>query len=233
MRRLFCTLVAAAALAAPAARAMEFNAVGDTLVMSGAVNGSDLARLKDHLVQGRFRLVLLHDSPGGDLFNGYQLANRIRSEGLDTAVSGKCESACGLIFLGGVQRSFSDGSDIGKTMVGLHGAYHHETREPLPELSPRMAYVIRTMTDGKYPDELLKRTVYPKDPFDFVYAFHPRRFPSGPRRGVMECLKQPDAAFKCNMLGGLDALGIGVATNPEILQLDVEVKAVLARLPAE
>src|SRR4051812_2431440 len=155
------------------AGAMEFNAVGDTLVLSGAVDGSDLARLRDHLAGSHFKLVLLHESPGGDLFNGYQIANRIRSEGLATAVSGKCESACGLIFLGGVERSFSDGMPLANTMVGLHGAYHFQTHQPMPELSPRMAYVIKSMTGGKYPPELMKRTVYPKDPLDVIYAFHP------------------------------------------------------------
>ena len=220
----------AMALAGGAARAMEFNAVGETLVLSGPVDGGDLARLRDHLAGARYKLVLLHESPGGDLFNGYQIANRVRSEGLDTAVSGKCESACGLIFLGGVQRSFSDGRPLGETMVGLHGAYHFETREPLPELSPRMAYVIKTMTGGKYPADLLQRTVYPRHPDNLIYAFHPLRFKNGPKRGVMECLKQADAAFKCDMVDGLDALGIGVATNPAILPLDTETKALLARL---
>jgi hypothetical protein len=236
MRRLLPALLSCALLlgALPVARAMEFHAVGDILVLSGAVDGADLVRLKDHLAERKFKLVLLHDSPGGDLFNGYQLANRIRSEGLDTAVSGKCESACALVFLGGVQRSFSDGSPIGVTMVGLHGAYHFQTGEPLPELSPRMAYVIRTMTGGKYPPDLLQRTVYTKHPHDLVYAFHPRRFqPETLPRGVMECLKQDDASFKCAMIEGLDAIAIGVVTNPDIVELDPETKAVLARLPAQ
>lgn len=226
---LLCLLALAAA---PAARAMQFDAVGDTLVLSGPVDGADLARLRDHLADRRFKLVLLHESPGGDLFNGYQIANRIRAEGMDTAVSGKCESACGLIFLGGVQRSFSDGMPIGKTMVGLHGAFHFQTGAPLPELSPRMAYVIRSMTDGKYPPDLLQRTVYPKHPHDLVYTFHPRRFqPEAGPQGVMECLKQADLAFKCDMLHGLDAIAIGVVTNPEILELDAGTKSVLGGLP--
>jgi hypothetical protein len=227
VRKLFAALLCAFAASAGA---MQFDVAGDTLVLSGPVDGTDLARLKDHLGAGQFRLVLLHDSPGGDLFNGYQLANRIRSEGLATAVSGKCESACALIFLGGVERSFSDGSPLATTMVGLHGAYHFQTGAPLPELSPRMAYVIRTMTDGQYPSDLLKRPVYTHHPHDLIYAFHPRRFETGPRRGVMECLKQSNDSFKCTMLDGLDAIAIGVVTNPEILQLDEATKAVLARI---
>jgi hypothetical protein len=225
-------LLCALALASAGARAMDFNAAGDTLVLSGAVDGNDLARLRDHMAGAHYRLVLLHESPGGDPFNGYQIANWIRSEGLATAVSGKCESACGLIFLGGVQRSFSDGRPIGETMVGLHGAYHFETREPLPELSPRMAYVIKTMTGGRYPADLLRRTVYPRHPDNLVYAFHPLRFKTGPKRGIMECLRQSDAGFKCDMVEGMDALGIGVVTNPAILALDGEIMALLARLGA-
>lgn len=231
MRRLLAVLSACFLLgAALPARAMEFHVVGDTLVLSGPVDGADLARLRDHMADAHFKLVLLHESPGGDLFNGYQIANWVRSERLATAVSGKCESACGLIFLAGVERSFSDGRPLGETMVGLHGAYHFQTRQPLPELSPRMAYVIRTMTGGKYPDGLLKRTVYPEHPDNLIYAFHPLRFQGEPRRGVMECVRQADAQFECTMIDGLDALGIGVITNPEILQLPQEVKDVLARL---
>jgi hypothetical protein len=132
---------------------MDFHRIGDTLVMSGPVTGNELVQLRNFLAQGEVKLVLLHESPGGDLWNGYQVGNRIRSEGLPTAVSGKCESACGLIFLGGTERSFSDGRPIAVTMVGLHGAHTTDTKQPISELAPRMAYVIRTLTGDKYPPE--------------------------------------------------------------------------------
>ena len=224
LRRVLTAAALCAALA-PAA-AMDFHPVGDTLVMTGPVVADDLVRLRNHLASQRFRLVVLHESPGGDLWNGYQVGNRIREEGLATAVSGKCESACGLIFLSGTTRSFTDGRPLAQTMVGLHGAHSTETHRPLPELSPRMAYMIRTMTDRKYPSDLLERTVYPRNPEDIVYAFHPARY-EAPGRGVVECLKQADVSFKCTMLHGHDALGIGVITNPEVLALPPEVKQVL------
>jgi hypothetical protein len=229
--RLLAVLLCALALLAPAARAMEFNLVGDTLILSGPVVSTDLVRIRDHLAAHRVRLILLHESPGGDLWNGYQLGVRIRDEGLPTAVSGKCESACGLIFLSGVERSFTDGRPIAQTMVGLHGAHTSGTQQVLTELAPRMAYVIRSMTDRKYPADLLQRTVYPRHADDMVYAFHPGRYPVEARgRGVLECLKQPDISFKCSMLDGLDALGIGVLTNPEVMKLPDEVKQVLQQL---
>ena len=231
LRQLLAVAALAIALLAPAARAMDFHQVGDTLVLSGPVAGDDLVRLRNHVMAFHVKLVLLHESPGGDLWTGYQIGNWIRDEGLPTAVSGKCESACGLIFLSGVERSFSDGKPHAQTMVGLHGAHSVDTRRPITELSPRMAYMIRTMTDRKYPDELLKRTVYPRNAEDIVYAFHPGRYAADAAgRGIVECLKQPEAAFKCTMLQGLDALGIGVITQPEVLQLPAEVKQLLQRL---
>ena len=219
-------------LAAPA-RGMEFHRVDDVLVMSGPVTGNELVGLRNALARGPLRLVLLHESPGGDLWHGYQVGNRIRAEGLPTAVSGRCESSCGLMFLGGSERSFSDGRPIGLTMVGLHGAHTTDAaKRPLSELSPRMAYVIRSLTGDRYPADLLQRTVYPRHAEDIVYSFHPSRFQQdGTRRGVFECLRQPDAGFRCAMIEGLDALAIGVITRAEVLELPPAVRQVLQSLP--
>lgn len=233
MRRILLSVLLSAAVAAPCAHAMDFHRVGDVLVLSGPVEGDDLARLRNALAQGdKPHLVLLHESPGGDLWNGYQVGNRIRGEGLPTAVSGRCESACGLIFLSGTERAFSDGRPIAHTMVGLHGAHSVDTRQPLTELGPRMAYVIKSATDSKYPSDLLQRTVYPRNAEDMVYAFHPGRYPATAKaRGVVECQKQADVSFKCNMIEGVDALGIGIITTPEVVRLPETVKAVLDELP--
>jgi hypothetical protein len=235
MTKSFAVLALLAGFAAAPAAAMEFQRVGETLVMSGRVTGNELVELRNHLAAGKVRLVVLHESPGGDLWNGYQVGTRIRDEGLPTAVSGKCESACGLIFLGGKERFFSDGRPLAVTMVGLHGAHAGDTKKPLTELGPRMAYVIKSLTGGKYPADLMQRTVYPRTGEDIVYSFHPARFrPDGTPKGVIECLKQPDVSFKCSMIDGLDAIGIGVITQPEVLALPEDVKQALQALgPAE
>jgi hypothetical protein len=213
-------------LATASTMAMDFNLIGGTLIMSGPVVSDDVARLKDQLATNQVKLVLLHNSPGGDLWNGQELARRIRNADLDTAVSGKCESACALIFLGGMHRYYSDGTPLAKTMIGLHGAHNKETKQAMPELGARMAYLIKEMTEKKFPDDLLERTIYPKDPSDLTYVFHPARFKAdGKSRGVMECNKQPDATFKCKMTEGLDAMSVGVITSAEILHLAEEVKS--------
>ncbi|MEO8389216.1 MAG: hypothetical protein ABI893_01035 [Polaromonas sp.] len=217
-------------LAVTSAVAMDFNLIGDTLIMSGPVLGDDVAHFKDQVATNRVKLVLLHNSPGGDLWNGQELARRIREAGLDTAVSGRCESACGLVFLGGVNRYYSDGSPLAKTMIGLHGAHNKDTKQAMPQLGARMAYLIREMTEKKFPDDLLDRTVYPKDPSDFTYVFHPARFKAdGNLRGVMECNRQADTTFKCKMVEGLDAISVGATTSSEVLRLNEEVRTIVAR----
>lgn len=209
----------------PAGQAMEFRLTGSTLVMSGPVVSDDLARLRDALATGMVKLIVLHESPGGDLWNGFQLGERIRSEKLPTAVSGKCNSACGLIFLGGVVRSASDARPLDKTMVGLHGAHNRETKEAMSNQSFKVSYYIRRMTGDKYPAELLDRTVYPQDPRDFIFFFHPKLFkPSGKPRGVRECRHQADGKVNCTTVEGVDAISVGVFTEPEVLQLDPEVR---------
>ena len=56
---------------------MEFHLVGETLVMSGPVVSTDPPPARP-LAAGKVKLVLLHESPGGDLWNGYQVGVRIR-----------------------------------------------------------------------------------------------------------------------------------------------------------
>jgi hypothetical protein len=223
---LFVALLAVIACGSP--HAMDFKLIGSTLVMSGPVIGDDLARLKDQLATKAVKLIVLHESAGGDLWNGLHVGERIREEGLPTAVSGKCESACGLIFLGGVQRSFSDGRSLAKSMIGLHGAFNRETKEAMPSMGAKMAYFMRRMTDNKYPSELAERTVYPKDPRNFIFFFHPKRFKDAVKpKGVMECEVQADAKFKCTMLGDADALSFGVISDLSVVELDAQVKDAL------
>lgn len=217
-------LAAGLAVGASPSHAMEFKLVGSTLIMSGPVEGSDLARFKDQLATGAVKLIVLHESPGGDLWNGLQIGERVRDEGLPTAVSGKCQSACGLIFLGGVRRTFSDGRSLEQSMVGLHGAFHNETKRALPEMGAKMAYFMRKMTASKYSNELADRTVYPKDPRNFIFFFHPARFTKAAKpMGVMECEIQADSKFKCTMLPEADAFSSGVITEADITKLDAQV----------
>jgi hypothetical protein len=211
--------------------AMEFNLVGSTLILSGRVVDDDLARLKDHMATDKVKLVLLHKSPGGDLWNGLQLANVIRDRGLPTAVSGQCASSCGIMFLAGVERSFSNGSDIKRTHLGFHGAHSRETKLVLPQLASRIGYTLRKYTGGKFPEDLLDRTVYNKNPYDMLHFFYPGRYKSDSlHRGAVECVKPGADKPTCTPLASVDALSAGIITNSALLELDENVKIALEML---
>ena len=213
------------------AAAMEFRAIGSTLVMSGPVTGHDLARLKDHLAPGKVKLVLLHASSGGDLWNGLQMGERIREEGLPTAVAGRCASSCALVFLGGTGRSASDGTALKGTRLGLHGPHSRSTKAVSLKNAARLAHYIDRMTGGKYPPALLERTVYIAHAQDIVYVYHPAVQGNPAASGVVACLHAGGHARSCEPVEGVDALSIGVLTQHAVLALDPEVKALLQPVP--
>lgn len=91
-----------------------------------------------------------------------------------------------------------------------------------------MAWVIHSLTDRKYRRDLLQCTVYPRDGANIVHTFHSGRYqPEAGARGIVECLRQPDATSRCSLV---DGLGIGVITSPEVLRLPEDVKQFLDHL---
>lgn len=101
---------------------MRFETVNTTLILSGPVVDGDLAHLRDALQDTTLRQVLLHQSPGGDSSTGLRLGHEIRQAGLNTLLSGQCASACGYMFLGGVERRLTDGMPVREYRLLLHGA---------------------------------------------------------------------------------------------------------------
>jgi hypothetical protein len=222
---------------------MEFNLIGNTLVLSGAVVDADLAKTKDVLNPSKVKLIVMHHNVGGDLWNAIRIGERIRDSGIPTTISGLCISACGLIYLGGKTRTFSDGGDLDKMSVWLHGAISRDGKRVVTTSGPTISHYLATMTEGKYPDELMEKTVYSKSPDNYITVSHPRQYtfigPPG-RKGISECLvsvkfnvanpESSDVRSKCSIQKGHDAISIGVITDTEITQLDQQVKDFLRSL---
>jgi ATP-dependent protease ClpP protease subunit len=205
--------IAALLLSFPApAMTMDFQSAGTTLVLSGHVADGDLARLKDALAPGEIRLVVLGDSTGGDLWNGLNVGELIREQGLPTVVAGRCASACALIFLGGTSRAFAAAPV--EARLGFHGAHSRSTKAVSLRNAGRLRTYIERMTGGKYTGELLDKTVYIRDSRDIVYVYHPAQAPAA-RGPVAECLVGEDGQRNCTPLQGFDALSLGVVTTLE------------------
>ncbi len=235
VRLKWLTIIVASCAALPLlspspARAMGFEQVDATLILSGLVVDGDLARLRDALVGDKgLRQVLLHNSPGGDAWTGLRLGREIRQARLNTLLSGQCASACGLMFLGGVERRVTDGAPVRENRLLLHGAWDLATGLPLSAAAPELAHHIRQMTDGKYPEALMQQTVNPAHAQDFMeFAITPRMLRQPEPRGVFQCLIVSDTPRQCKELAGYSAINTGVVTHADIVALE---PALRQRLP--
>jgi hypothetical protein len=217
--------------AAPAV-AMRFDIVGDTLILSGPVVDADLPQFRDAMQNTGLRQVLLHQSPGGDAWTGQRLGHEIRQAKLNTLISGRCASACGYMFLGGVERRLSDGMPVRENRLMLHGAWDPATGKTRPDLAPALALHIQRMTGDRYPRELVDATVNSAHPQDFMeFAITPRMLRTPVPRGVFQCLIGVDQQRLCKELEGYSAINTGVVTHAEIVVLDASVRSKLAALP--
>ena len=207
---------------------MSFDIVGETLIMSGPVVDGDLARLRDALMNPDLRQVLLHQSPGGDTWTGLRLGHEIRQAKLNTLISGRCASACGYMFLGGVERRLTDGMPVRENRLMLHGAWDPTTGKTRPDVAPELKTHLQRMTDGKYPKELMESTVNSAHPQDFMeFAITPRMLRMPVPRGVFQCLIGADQQRTCKELEGYSAVNTGLVTHAEIVALSPEVRSKL------
>jgi hypothetical protein len=98
---------------------------GTTLAFSGGVKFG-LARDVQALLDASPNINTIElDSPGGRLGAAEQLSQLITARGLNTYVSGECESICTRIFVAGKQRLISWGAKL-----GFHSAYTRNINLP-------------------------------------------------------------------------------------------------------
>src|SRR5450830_633993 len=155
--------------------AMELAKFGNTIILSGPVNGSEWAMIKDAFAENpRIDLVVLRNSHGGDAGTGYEIGEFFRERGVTTAVSGYCVSSCSRMFLGGKNRVFTDDYPLDQTHVGFHG--HYDAQGNLNGASVIRSglydWIIR-YSDGKADPDLVKRWIAIEQNKGAVSFFHP------------------------------------------------------------
>ena len=97
---------------------------GDTCVIAlqGAITTDTRLKFDDVVAQSRkmgcAKPVLMLESPGGGVVDGISIGKEVRAQGMQTVSRYDCASACGLIFMGGVERVLV-GS---RARIGLHQA---------------------------------------------------------------------------------------------------------------
>ena len=96
------------------AKSADFEILGGQLILSGEISWGDSDKFKiisDGLPPGT---IIRLQSPGGAATDGMEIGRQIRASGFVTYANyGHCASACGLIWLGGVERWISASSRVG------------------------------------------------------------------------------------------------------------------------
>jgi hypothetical protein len=98
--------------------AMDMRVEGQTAYLTGGVVNSDCDSFDKLLAGSGITTVVFEKSPGGALAAGYCVGNRIRTHRLSTVIDDYCDSACSLMWLGGVERTLARKT----SRLGMHGA---------------------------------------------------------------------------------------------------------------
>ena len=157
------------------AGAMELAAVGNAIILSGPVTGSELTMVRNAFAANpQINLVVLRNSHGGDAWTGYRVGELLREKGVTTAVSGYCISSCSRMFLGGKQRVFTNDYPPERTYVGFHGHYNAQGNLDAMSVNKGGLYQwILHYSDGKADPELVKRWIAIPKNMGAANFFHP------------------------------------------------------------
>lgn len=224
MRRVALAIAALAVATAAPAAAMHMQVADDQIILSGAVNPADDDRLSALLDENRGKIttIILRDSPGGDAASGYAIGDLIRKRGLRTAVSGYCPSSCSRMFLGGVERQFTDEQPVGKTRIGFHGNYRSDGRL-MTEAMPRLRAWIIAHSDGKADPVLVERWTNIQNHNGFIYFFDSARLNRKDGISVFICTGNENPASRyneCEKLPGRTGYALGIFTSTALVRVN-------------
>lgn len=211
MRALFA-LLSFLGLAAPAA-AMTLDAQGHTLTLSGLVDGytadTVIRFLSDHR---EIDTIIVKQSGGGSASEMLALAREIRARRITTMVSGRCISACAIIFMGGAERTIAPGAPPAETFVAFHGVYRSGYLNT--DWTETIANAVVGLSGRRMPrDVALAMASLPVNSA-WVAFFHPRVYHRPDGATVAWCEgSERNRAADCPSRSGMDGLAYGVFTR--------------------
>ena len=203
--------------------AMDMKVVGNQLVLSGAVDGLDYQKFLRMLTPS-VQMVVLSNSPGGDLRSGLDIAREIRSRGLPTVASGFCQSSCANIFLGGRERFLANNSSY----LGFHGNYQTRRTVPSSARIGELKVFYSEMTGGKLSDEMVELFVGKQRGGYIAFFKHIARNCIGTEaHRPRDCENLPQTAIEQGILTSLDDIKINaqaLATEQRGAEIDHDSK---------
>jgi hypothetical protein len=213
----------ALAVLSAAAQAMELRVAGNELQLRGQVQGHEFGPFREVLKQHpEIDTIVFRDSPGGDGWTAFRIAEKIREARLRTVVAGRCYSACTLMFLGGERRHFARTSRSQFVYLAFHGAFADDVFDPdSPSYYGRSqvrSWIVER-TQGKIDRELLDRFLRGERRAALLYAFDPQQFKDDFGFSLYYCDgSEPSGAApyrECEKLAGRDAFSLGFVNSEE------------------
>ena len=202
---------------------MTMRVANDQVILSGRLVPGDAADFQALLdANPGVKTVVFWNSPGGAAIANRAISRMIADRKLATAVAGYCVSACAMMFLSGVTRSFSDGEALDVTSLGYHGNYL-----PGGELNQelRLQQLKRTVleeTGGKADPALVDRWLHLPDQHNTVRFRYPGTDESSKATTVFQCSgagpNRGDYAG-CAPIAGVNALTMGIITSTQIVHV--------------
>lgn len=220
----------AAVLCTGQAVAMTMEVQENTAFLAGAVDGTELNKLRDVLDNNHIERIVFVNSPGGDLWTGMRVGRLIASRNLPTVVAGQCSSACSIMFMGGSERRFADTFPSSQTYVGIHGPHNKVTKQVEPGQAGQIyAFLAQRMGD-KFNRDLINTALFEMDDAGaMLYVFEPQRSPA---KAPVHCRSEQMVFSACTKMAGNNAQSIGLVTDVGLVSVNLpESMREVARIP--
>lgn len=215
--------------------ATEAKVVGDQLFLSGKTSGNEIALIRDAIAEhgDRIKVVVLRDLSGP-----YERTDMMRASGLitergwRTAISGTCTAPCAYLFLGGVQRHFTDDKPPGQTYVVLGSTKYindpvsaRSMKNARGDASSRGGYKLqewlKERTAGRISESMLGR-LFPDEPsMRYLHFYDSKRLGRKDGASVLYCDGKESSSKRwteCEKIADSDAYKEGIVTSTELIR---------------
>jgi rhodanese-related sulfurtransferase len=197
-------------------QAMTVEVVGDTVFASGPVD-DDYAKLRDAFDKPGVTTVAFVNSPGGDLGTSLRVGRLIADRNLKTVAAGSCMSACSIMFLGGVERRFSDVFRPNQNVIGIHGAHDSVTKTVNSLLQPQMFAYYKQRMGERFNSDVMNLALYKME--DRGAFLRVPEFARNDKAQAYHCAATQTARKSCTNIIGENALSLGIITDTTLVTL--------------
>lgn len=197
-------------LASPAI-AMTVEVQGSAVFAAGDIGPKDILKFREAVSRPGVDTLVLVNSEGGDLYTSFHLARVVAAWRLKTVVAGQCLSACSIVFMGGVERSFSGAYEPQDTYVGIHGAISRIDGKVNGVVAAQMYAFFRRNMGERFDADIMELAVYGmRDAGSLLRVFDGTR---PPKRDPYHCESGQTERRNCTEFKDQNALSLGVVTT--------------------